>query len=405
MSNAVKFTSKGGEIELKIEKYKSETEGGKPALRFSVRDTGIGIDPVNYKKIFEAFSQEDASINRKYGGTGLGLAISKKLLGLMGSELQLNSKLNEGSTFFFDLHHIRTMDGEAIEWTSTYDYKNILIVDDNFNNRLILRNMLAMALKKINIDEAENGIKALEKLKKEKYDLILMDYHMPEMDGLTTIKNIRDNLNLSEAEQPIMLLHCSADDESVDAACKELEVHQRLVKPIKMKQLFESLSKVKDQLQNKKKRVHAGNGQIKKDNMNSESEGFRILVVEDNAFNTLLIKTMIGNLLPNASIVEAINGKEAVECFKATKFDIVFMDIQMPEMNGYEATIEIRKIEKGSRVPIVALTAGTLKDERDKCLNVGMDDYIIKPIVTASVVGVIHKWLMVSAEKEGNWDI
>jgi CheY-like chemotaxis protein len=265
--------------------------------------------------------------------------------------------------------------------------------------------MLAMALKKINIDEAENGIKALEKLKNEKYDVILMDYHMPEMDGLTTIKNIRDNLNLSEAEQPIMLLHCSADDESVDAACKELEVHQRLVKPIKMKQLFESLSKVKDQLQNKKKRIHVGNGQIKKDNADSESDGFKILVVEDNAFNTLLIKTMIGNLLPNASIVEAINGKEAVEYFKATKFDIVFMDIQMPEMNGYEATIEIRRIEKGIRVPIVALTAGTLKDERDKCLNVGMDDYIIKPIVTASVVGVINKWLMVSAEKEANWEI
>jgi PAS domain S-box-containing protein len=249
LGNAVKFT-KEGEIEFKIELLQ-RGENGNCIIRFSVRDTGIGIDPSNQKKIFEAFSQEDASINRRYGGTGLGLAISKQLLGLMGSELKLESVPQKGSTFFFDIS-VNTMDGEAIVWDNIHDYKNILIVDDNTNNRRILKDMLS--LKHINSDEAVNGAEAIKKIQANaKYDVVLMDYHMPELDGLSAIRKIRNDLQLSAAQQPIMLLHSSGDDISINAVCRELDIQQRLVKPIKLQSLYDALSKVGQQHKHQRK--------------------------------------------------------------------------------------------------------------------------------------------------------
>ena len=398
MGNAVKFTA-AGEVELKIETLKNDSKE-RATFKFSVRDTGIGIDPANQEKIFDAFSQEDASINRKFGGTGLGLAISKKLLGLMGSELRLESTPQQGSTFFFTLD-VKIMDGDAVEWTNTYNYKNILIVDDNTNNRLILKDMLA--LKQINVDEAENGVEAIKKLKTEKtYDVILMDYHMPVMDGLETIRNIRKDLNLTEL--PIMLLHSSSDDESINAACKHLKVNLRLVKPIKMKYLFDALSKLK--LKNKHHKTSIENSIAQKDKINSKFEYYKVLVVDDNTFNILLIKTIIGTILPNAKIIEAIDGREAIEQYKNERPDIVFMDIQMPEMNGYDATIQIRKTEYERHIPIIALTAGTLKDEKEKCLQVGMNDYVSKPFVVASIEAIVKKWLLSDPSNYmGDWSI
>lgn len=391
LGNAVKFTTEG-EIELKIETLKIETNG-KSTFRFSVRDTGIGIDPANHHKIFEAFSQEDASTNRKFGGTGLGLAISKKLLVLLGSELQLQSIPKKGSTFFFDLT-VQTLDGDAEVWTNNNNLKNILIVDDNFNNRHLLKDMLA--IKKINTEEAENGVEALNKIEAgNKYDVVLMDYQMPEMDGLVTIKNIRQKLKISAEEMPIMLLYSSADDNKINAACKEFEVHQRLVKPIKINALFESLSKIGTQKINKTKQPVK-----KEDKTNQKYEYFKVLVVDDNMFNILLIKTMISDILPNAIIIEANDGKEAVECYKNEHPNIIFMDIQMPEMNGYEATIAIRQLETETKIPIIALTAGTLKEEKEKCLVAGMNDYVAKPFVSATIVGSVNKWLL---SKPGNF--
>ena len=398
MGNAVKFTA-AGEVELKIETLKNDLKE-RTTFKFSVRDTGIGIDPANQEKIFDAFSQEDASINRKFGGTGLGLAISKKLLGLMGSELQLESTPQKGSTFFFTLD-VKIMDGDAVEWTNTYNYKNILIVDDNTNNRLILKDMLA--LKQINVEEAENGVEAIKKLKAGKtYDVILMDYHMPVMDGIETIRNIRNDLNLTEL--PIMLLHSSSDDESINVACKNLKVNLRLVKPIKMKYLFDALSKLK--LKNKHHKTSSENSIAQKDKINSKFEYYKVLVVDDNTFNILLIKTIIGNILPNAKIIEAVDGREAITQYNNEQPDIVFMDIQMPEMNGYDATIQIRKTEDERHIPIIALTAGTLKDEKEKCLQAGMNDYISKPFVVASIEEIVKKWLLSDPSNYvGDWNI
>ena len=399
LGNAVKFTE-SGEIELKIELQKAG-KGAMSLFRFSVRDTGIGIDPINRQKIFEAFSQEDSSINRKFGGTGLGLAISKRLLGLMGSELKVDSTLKQGSTFYFDIQ-LKTAHGEAenVEFLEFQHCKNVLIVDDNNNNRQILKEMLV--IKGIQSEEALNGKEALDKLVAgKKFDAVLIDYHMPVMDGLTAIRNIRNKLNLSSTELPVMLLHSSADDEHINAVCKELDVYQRLVKPIKMKHLFEGLAKITNQgYETVEKTVK--NQEL----INSKYDYFKVLVVDDNAFNILLIKTVISEILPNANIVEASDGEEAVACFKANIPDIIFMDIQMPKMNGYEATQAIRNEENGKQVPIIALTAGTLKEEKDKCMEAGMNDYVSKPYVTSTVVGIINKWLLSkSSEFVGDWII
>jgi CheY-like chemotaxis protein len=386
MSNAVKFTA-AGEIELKIELQEHEkVASDKTTIRFSVRDTGIGINPQNQQKIFEAFSQEDASTSRKYGGTGLGLAISKKLLQLMGSELQLQSIPGEGSTFFFNLE-VKTMHGNADQLPLLSSFKNILIVDDNANNRLLLKDMLAS--QHMQCDEAENGFVAIDILRRgKKYDFILMDFNMPGMDGIETIKKIREDLKLSIPQQHIILLHSSAEDERLNVACTALGVTQRLVKPIKMNQLFETMSRAgytKGPGNNLK--------QPEKEKDAVKSGFFKVLVVDDNAFNIMLIKKIIANILPNAAIAEATNGREAVASFTSQIPDIVFMDVQMPEMNGNEATTAIRKMEINKRVPIIALTAGTLIEEKEVCMEAGMDDFVTKPFASKTINEIIDRWL------------
>ncbi|MFP5039851.1 response regulator [Parasediminibacterium sp. JCM 36343] len=390
LGNSVKFTLQG-EIELKVAILsESDEHDGETNFRFSVRDTGIGILPKNQQKIFEAFSQEDASTTRKYGGTGLGLTISNKLLYLMGSKLELVSEPGKGTTFYFDIA-FKSMQGDPIEWENIDHIENILIVDDNTNNRIILQNMLA--IKNIACDMAENGVVALEKLKSgKKYDAILMDYQMPQMDGIETIRNIRMNIHLQAKEQPIILLYSSSDDESINIACRELEVQQRLVKPIKIRQLFDSLSRISTKTS--KNLVPLKNG-VEYELINKIGGIITILIAEDNIVNMFLAKTIINSVLPSAIIIEATDGKEAISQFKKENPDIIFIDVQMPEMNGYEATAAIREVEAsmGTRVPIIALTAGIVKGEKEKCLEAGMDDYISKPIVKGAIEKALDYWL------------
>ena len=342
------------------------------------------------QRIFDAFSQEDSSTTRKYGGTGLGLTISNKLLALMDSRLQVTSEVGKGSVFFFDIS-FKTLEGEAVTSDNLEGIKKILIVDDNANNRLILKDMLAM--KDILTEEAESGIIALEKIRSgKKYDVVLMDFHMPEMDGIETIRNIRQNIDIHATEQPIILLYSSSDDESINIACKELDVQQRLVKPIKIKQLFDSLSRV-----NSKSAVEEAvvlKEETDKDWLKKIPTKIKVLIAEDNVVNMFLATTIIGGLLPDVQLIEATNGKEALELFKSEKPDIVFIDVQMPDMNGYEATAAIRNIETNSRTPIIALTAGIVKGEKEKCLQAGMDDYISKPVVKDAIENALRYWLV-----------
>ena len=379
MSNAVKFTKKG-EIELKIVPLKI-IANNKFLMRFSVRDTGIGILPENQMKIFEAFTQEDASTTRKYGGTGLGLAISKKLLQLMGSELQLVSEPNIGSTFFFDL----ALTAQQVKSDELFDISKIehaLIVDDNANNRILVSDMLA--LKDVKSVAVESGKMALELLEAPNdFDLVLMDFNMTEIDGIETIRQIRNRLKLGPDKLPIILLHSSADDEYIIEAGKELGLVGRLVKPILMQSLYECISK-------------SGLPHIQESTNASTYINYKhlkVLLADDNEFNILLVKQMITNMLPNAEIFEAIDGLKAIELFELHHPDLVFMDIQMPELNGHEASQKIRSLSNGKHIPIIALTAGTHEDEREKCMQAGMDDFITKPFVIETLEAVIAKWV------------
>ncbi len=389
LGNAVKFTEKG-EIELKVEVLPATSEGY-TNFRFLVRDTGVGIDATNQAKIFNAFAQEDASTTRKFGGTGLGLTISNKLLSLMGSSLKLESTKGIGSTFYFDVS-LRSEQGEPMQWDNIDKIKKALIVDDNANNRQILQEMLA--LKNIASQQAENGIVALEYLEEgRQYDVILMDYHMPYMDGLETIKHIRKKIDYSVDKQPIMLLYSSSDDQHISTSCAELGVHHRLLKPINIQQLYNSLSRLTE--------THIFTNGLDKEyvpKVLSSSEKLTIMIVEDNPVNMLLAKTIFRGLFSNATILEAENGLQAIETYKTNNIDIIFMDVQMPVMGGYEATKGIRALESDTHIPIIALTAGTVKGEREKCLEAGMDDYITKPVVRATLEKTIVKWINVQWE-------
>lgn len=380
LGNASKFTERG-EIELKIEVLSAKT--GQTSLRMSIRDTGIGIQKDKQEKIFEAFSQEDNSTTKKYGGTGLGLTISNKLLGLMGSSLQLESSPGSSSLFYFDIT-FKSEQGDPTSWEGIESIKRALIVDDNENNRLILKEMLN--LKGISSSEAKNGMEALKRLKIDgNYEVILMDYHMPYLDGLETIKRIRAVDNKLIAEIPIILLHSSADDEKVITACAALNVCHHLLKPVKMQSIYYTLTHL-----HKKEEEKAG---VIDPKMEMITTPLSVLIVEDNTVNMLLAKTVVRRMMPNAILHEAVNGQEAVDFCEAQVPDLIFMDIQMPVMNGYEATKKIRKLDTTKQVPIIALTAGTLESERELCFNVGINDIITKPFVENSIIGVVNKWL------------
>jgi PAS domain S-box-containing protein len=389
LGNAAKFT-KEGEIEFKIEPISISSEDI-ARLKISVRDTGIGIDPGSVGKIFKAFSQEDASTTRKFGGTGLGLTISNKILSLMGSRLQVESQLGKGSTFYFDISFKALITHESIP-ENLGSIRKVLVVDDNQSNRLILSDMLAA--KDIQVITVENGNQALEQITSQSdFDVILMDFNMPGMNGIDTVQRIRE-LNLAN-NTPIVLLHSSSEDKDIFSACNRLGIQHRLSKPIKMQALFETLSQIQfpDNFQ-KEEVVFIKEQESNIPNIKSHA----ILVVDDNPLNILLAQTMINNILPDAVVWEAADGVEAIDLFIKHRPDIIFMDIQMPEKNGYEAAREIRKLETGKRIPIIALTAGIVKGEKERCVEAGMDDYISKPVVNETVKKVLVNWLVLQHE-------
>lgn len=385
LSNAAKFTE-SGEIELKIEMLEyNPNESSDLTCRFSVRDTGIGIREEKQAKIFEAFLQEDSSTTKKYGGTGLGLTISNKLLGMMGSHLQLKSTPGIGSTFFFELT-LKSESGEPIIWEHVDSIKHVLIVDDNDNNRIILEKMLEIL--KIESSQAKNGLEAVDMIVNGKtvFDAVLMDYHMPQLDGLQTIRELRTTYGMHADQLPVVLLNSSADDATVLKGCEELKVNYRLMKPIKLHDIFLSLSRLSQKGKFEEFSLLPGISHI-------NSGSFVILIAEDNPVNMFLAKTVMRKMAPNAEIVEAENGLKAVEFCKKQLPAIIFMDVQMPEMNGYEATVAIRDLEGQNHVPIIALTAGNVKGEKEKCLEAGMDDFVTKPFVEDMIWQMLNKFV------------
>jgi len=383
LSNAIKFTEKG-EVELKITPV-STMGKEEVTVRFEVRDTGIGIRTDRQDKIFDAFTQEDASVTKKYGGTGLGLTISNKLLSFMNSTLQLKSEPDKGSTFFFEVT-FKAAAGDPIIWENPENIRTALIIDDNQNNRTIMRDMLQ--LKHIRATEAKNGFEALEILGKgEEFDIILIDYHMPVIDGLETIRKMRAMPDKNISGKPVIFLHSSSDDEKVIAACDELNIDQRLIKPVKMQDLYHSLSR----LHRKDSGTPAISASDKQLNLGYTP---KILIAEDNKVNMLLARTILKKAIPQATLIEATNGAEALMHFDQHRPDLVLMDIQMPQMNGYEATRTIRLQYPDKDTPIIALTAGNVMGEEERCKAAGMDDFLAKPFVENALITILKRWLL-----------
>ncbi|PKA16114.1 hybrid sensor histidine kinase/response regulator [Leptospira haakeii] len=385
-SNSVKFTEEG-EIEFKIELLRkiSETEG---EFRFSVRDSGIGIAPGAKDKIFEAFTQGDVSTTRRFGGTGLGLAISNKLLSMMGSGLQVKSELGKGSTFYFDLKlNISETVGE--DWIRLRSIKKVLVADKDQENIKLIGEMLSM--QNIPADFSKNGEEMLRILSNgNRYDIILMDSEMPEGDGLELVRKVREDLKIRSEDQPIVLIVNPEEGELLTEKSRKLGVQEVISKPLHMQKLFDILAR----------------NQIFKEPFEfplntRDQEGAptihktaTVLIAEDNSVNMMLAKSIVKKILPKAKCIEALTGREAVDKFREINPDLIFMDIQMPEMNGYEATKAIRILEKeGHRVPIIAVTAGIVSGERERCLEAGMDDYISKPAVKADFARIIFRWM------------
>jgi len=387
LSNAIKFTEEG-EVELKISTIQEFNDGEK-RIRFEVRDTGIGIKKEKQEEIFEAFAQEDGSITKKHGGTGLGLAISNSLLKLTDSKLHLISDVGMGSCFYFDITFKTEKD--EVDDQSLKDINSVLVVDDNANNRRILKHMLE--LKKIKVDDVESGLQALLHLKNGKnYDVIIMDYHMPIMDGIETIRKIKNAVN--SQKQPIIMLYSSSDDDQLQEACEELEVESRLVKPIKMREMYQVLAQLKKEDTARKK--------IKQDEKVKFSKGLKVLIAEDNEVNMFLTKSIVHQIAPDASIFEARDGRQAIKQYESEEPDIILMDVQMPILNGIEATHAIRKLQKSFHVPILALTAGAMNDERKRCLEAGMDDFMTKPIVKQNIADMFAKWVGAETAQESS---
>lgn len=399
LSNAVKFTDKG-EVELSVTyrpNKKNESEG---IFSFSVKDTGIGISTDNQRKLFRAFSQADTSITRKFGGTGLGLVISNMLAEKMGSEIKLESEIDKGSRFYFSICKLCKA-GEPIDNTPLIEINNVLIVDDNENNRLIMKDMLNHW--NINSKMASNGLEALDIIEKsEAFDIVMIDYNMPYLNGLDTVKLIRNKLDLPPEDQPLILLHCSSDDDLILKECEEVGIIFRLIKPVKMTDLYNILSSISNpQLAEQPEELQQ---QILISDDTADA-GFQILIAEDVNVNMALIKILLSQLIPSAKLIEAKNGKIALEKYVEHLPDLIFMDIQMPEMDGYSVTTEIRRMEMDIdlHTPIIALTAGAVKGEKEKCFNSGMDDYLTKPIEQTKLKSIMEKFVITKKEEEKKW--
>ena len=395
-SNAAKFTEEG-EIEISVRPAGPLDSGQEEMpIQFSVRDTGIGIHPDKQAEIFEAFQQEDGSTTRKYGGTGLGLAISNQLLQLMGSALTLESEPGVGSSFSFTL----VCQTEAHRLSASehdFRFERVLIVDDHPKNRQILAGMLD--LMNVPHGSASDGVTALQALEAASYDVVILDYHMPQMDGIEAIKRIRTHANPAIRKVTLIFLHSTSEDREVAEARRNYQLHRVISKPITIRTLLRTLLDIGREETAPSDNQH----NVPRETLHQNKQSFTILVADDNRVNLMLARTMISKVLPQSRVLEAVNGKEAVDQAFAKNPDLIFMDIQMPEMSGYAATRLIRDQENSKAIPIIALTAGTVKGERERCLEAGMNDYLSKPILLKDVEDMLHKYL--SAKKPSiDWD-
>ena len=378
VGNALKFTSEG-EVSLRVQA--DLIEKGGTTLHFIVSDSGVGIDPSKLKTIFDSFSQADTSTTREYGGTGLGLTISKRLIEMMGGRIWVQSELGVGSRFHFTTRLKITMERPIVLESSAAPVilrgVRVLIVDDNRTNRRILDGLVKRW--GMNPTSAPDGERALIELStareaNDPYGLILTDMHMPKMDGFRLVEHIKERPELSTAT--IMML-TSGGQRGDAARCEELGIAAYLLKPVRQSELREAIARVLGA------KEQGAIPMITRYSMEADadpSKSLEILLAEDNPVNQKLAIRLLEKRGHHVAI--ASNGKEALSALEKKHFDLVLMDVQMPEMDGLEATRLLREKEKssGQHQAIVAMTALVMKGDRERCMAAGMDGYLSKPI-------------------------
>jgi CheY-like chemotaxis protein/signal transduction histidine kinase len=376
VGNAIKFTDKG-EIALRVES--EDEDDGARTLHFMVADTGVGIPLVKQESILDAFTQADTSTPPSYGSAGLRLTISSRLVAMMGGRMWLKSEVGRGTQFHFIVRLQIPLDkapqlAPAVNTEALRGMK-VLVVDDNATNRRILRGVLRRW--GLRSDEVESGEQALARLASargsgEPYQLILTDVHMPGMDGFALVEEIRRNPEL--ATTTIMML-TSAGYESDAEHCRRLGISSYLFKPVRRAELLAAILAALGQ----NKAVSQPRA-LAPEERPVEGTGLRVLLAEDNQVNQAVASRMLKKM--GHSVVVAANGVEAVALVAAQPFDLVLMDIQMPQMDGFGATRKIRaeEVRTGSHLPIIAITAHTIKGDRERCLEAGMDEYVPKPV-------------------------
>jgi PAS domain S-box-containing protein len=410
-NNAVKFTE-SGEIVVSTELLEQTATG--LTITFSVRDTGIGLTRDQVGKLFQSFSQADTSTTRKFGGTGLGLTISKRLVNMMGGEIWVDSEPGQGTTFSFTANFGLGKEKVKKRLVPSSDLRGlkVLVVDDSATSRNILQDILESFSFEVTL--AASGEEGLEEIRKadtnQPYELVLMDWKMPGMDGLEASEHIKNHQTLGKI--PAIILVTAYGREEIMRQADQIGLDGFLIKPIGPSVLFDTIMQALGEGISKTSRISERNEESED---LKDIQGAQVLLVEDNEINQQVAKEILAGAGLNVTV--ANDGQEAVDAVKDSNYDAVLMDIQMPVMDGYEATKRIRKWEFGMRksevgsrnaeggsqasnlqpptsnIPIIAMTANAMAGDREKSLEAGMNDHVAKPIDTKELFSTLAKWI------------
>jgi signal transduction histidine kinase/DNA-binding response OmpR family regulator len=398
VGNAIKFTERG---EILVSVTKEEDTKESVSIHFAVKDTGVGIPPEKLNLIFQPFSQADGSMTRKYGGTGLGLTICRNLVEMMGGRIWVESEVGRGAIFHFSLV-LGVQDKPASRSVTLLPDQlrdvHALIVDDNFTNRRVLHGMLTRwGMRPTAVESGRSALQALDIARStgHPFPLVLLDSQMPEMDGFAVAEEIQKSADLSAVT--IMML-TSAGNIGDASRCRELGIRAYLVKPFRQAELLDAIC----QILSPKASAESQKQLVTRHTLSEKRHRSHVLLAEDNVVNQKLALRLLEKR--GYTVTVAPDGRAAVEALEKERFDLVLMDVQMPEMGGFEATGAIRAREKdeGGHIPIIALTAHAMKSDQERCLASGMDGYISKPIRSSELFSLIEKVLQAKRQQDGH---
>ena len=386
LGNAIKFTE-SGEVGLVVRCPQSDERDAQ--IEIAVNDTGIGMTDATIASLFQSFTQADSSTTRRFGGTGLGLAICKRLVDAMGGTIAVRSEVDRGSSFSITLP-LPIGSAPLRKERADLSKLRVLIVDDNATNRLVLEHYAATL--RMQYRMAPSAIEALSYAREsvalgQPFDLVLLDYHMPDVDGLSLLRQLRDIPNIGRLECIVL---SSLGDRA--AGVDTLDVFAWLSKPVRLSQLYSAIA-TSAGLTSSWERYRPEQPSVRAAPPSATFTG-RVLLVEDNAVNRQVASRLLATLGLHPTI--AVDGAEGVEQVRANEYDLVLMDCQMPTLDGYQATAAIRALEAArgrSRLPIIAMTANAMEGDRERCLDAGMDDYLAKPITRATLANALQRWL------------